>query len=606
MKMLQVYNSQGAPLHLGQQLGNGGEGAVYEIQGISDRVAKIYHKSIDSTQIAKLTGMVRGATPALMLVGAWPTDLLREKPNGTAIGLVMPKVKQEYREIHHLYGPSARKREFPNADWAFLVHTARNIAFVFDVIHSYGHVIGDVNQGNILVNSNAECRLIDCDSFQIKDGTNIYPCNVGVPMFTPPELQNRPFAGIVRTQNHDNFGLALLCFHLLFMGRHPFAGKYAGKEDMPIERAIREFRFAYGASAASKQMSAPPNVLGIEAIPYRMRSLFERAFNDASTQAAARPTPREWLQELDSLRSGLRTCSQNSVHKYLGTLNSCPWCRLEQANGIFFFLSKMNVVVGDIFDLNQVWARIQAVQPLTIGSLPVQVPRNSVKPTPLPPRQRGFWAFVSSIFSDPDAEELSRRRRVLEQAKREWQSAQDAWRNTRWNQAFQRKRKELEKLCQEWENLKSSYERDKEQAMLIAYLERFLIEDAQIPGVGEKLTLTLQAWGIETAADISYVSVSAVNGFGPKRTGDLVAWRNSLESQFRRLPQAQKNLLTPQLDQRYSQRRLQIERSLRGGAEELQAINQHIRQKQEQFFQECRPIAQRLAQAEADAAVIRI
>lgn len=517
----------------------------------------------------------------------------------------MPKVKQEYREIHHLYGPSARKRDFPNADWAFLVHAARNVAFVFDVIHSYGHVIGDVNQGNILVNSSAECRLIDCDSFQVKDGGDVYPCNVGVPMFTPPELQNRPFTGIIRTQNHDNFGLALLCFHLLFMGRHPFAGKYAGKEEMPIERAIRESRFAFGALAASKQMTAPPNVLEMEAIPYRMKILFERAFNDTSAQAAARPTPREWIQELDALRNGLRTCSQNPVHKYFGTLQSCPWCKLEQTSGISFFLSRVSTVVGDVFNLDQVWARIQAVQPVTIGALPVQIPRNSVNSTPLPPQRRGFWAFVSSIFSDPDEEEFSRRRRALEQAEREWQSAQDAWRNTRWNQAFHKKRKELERLRQEYENLKNSYDRDKEQAMLTALNKRFLIEDAQIPGVGEKLALTLQAWGIETAADVSSASVSAVNGFGPKRTKDLVDWRNGVEANFRRLSQTQKNIPTPQLDQRYSQKRLQIERSLRGGAEELQAITQQIRQKQEQFFQECRPIAQRLAQAEADAAVKR-
>ena len=26
--------------------------------------------------------------------------------------------------------------------------------------------------------------------------------------------------------NHDNFGLAVLIFQLLFMGRHPFSGRY--------------------------------------------------------------------------------------------------------------------------------------------------------------------------------------------------------------------------------------------------------------------------------------------------------------------------------------------------------------------------------------------
>ena len=600
-----LYNSQGAALQLGQQLGKGGEGVVYEVQDVSDKVAKIYHNPADAKRIAKLAGMVTAATPKLVEVAAWPTDVLREKPNGIVKGLLMPKVKKDYREIHHLYGPAARKRDFPKADWAFLIHTAKNVAIIFDIIHSYGHVIGDVNQGNILVNAKAECKLIDCDSFQITSGGTTYSCEVGVPMFTPPELQNRPFAGSVRTQNHDNFGLALLCFHLLFMGRHPFAGKYAGKEDMPIDRAIREFRFAYSVAAASKQMTPPPNVLGMDSIPYRLRNLFERAFNDASAQSAVRPTPREWIQELDTLQTGLRTCNQNPIHKYLSTLGSCPWCKLEQSSGIFFFLSKVSVVVGDAFDLNQVWGLIQAVQPLSVGSLPIQVPRNLVKPAPLPPQQGGFWGLVFSIFSDPDAEEFSRRRRALEQAQREWENAQNTWRNKRWNQAFQKQLKKLEGLRQEWENLRASYDREKEQAVLNAYLDRFLIEDAHIPGVGEKLTLTLQVWGVETAADVSYAHISAVDGFGPKRTADLLAWRTGLETSFRRLPQAQRNIPTLQLDQQYAQKRLQLERSLRNGPEALKETNKQIIQKQERFLQECLPIAQRLAQAEADASAMR-
>jgi DNA-binding helix-hairpin-helix protein with protein kinase domain len=41
------------------------------------------------------------------------------------------------------------------------------------------------------------------------------------------------------------------------MGRHPFAGRYLGLGEMPIERAIAECRFAYSRdSAQSVQKSA--------------------------------------------------------------------------------------------------------------------------------------------------------------------------------------------------------------------------------------------------------------------------------------------------------------------------------------------------------------
>jgi DNA-binding helix-hairpin-helix protein with protein kinase domain len=50
-----------------------------------------------------------------------------------------------------------------------------------------------------------------------------------------------------------------MIFLLLFMGRHPFSGRFLGKGDMPIAKAISELRFAYSAMRADVQMDRPPN-----------------------------------------------------------------------------------------------------------------------------------------------------------------------------------------------------------------------------------------------------------------------------------------------------------------------------------------------------------
>ena len=192
----QLYDGRGNLIKLGRQLGVGGEGTVYEIQNSSNEVAKLYHKPISSEKTAKLNAMVGSATSQLIKVAAWPTNILQDRPGGEVKGLVMPKV-ENYREIHHLYGPAHRKRDFPKADWAFLIHAARNVASVFEIIHNHDHVISDVNQGNILVAVDATCKLIDCDSFQITSNTQTFYCEVGVPQFTPPELQSHPFKGIL-------------------------------------------------------------------------------------------------------------------------------------------------------------------------------------------------------------------------------------------------------------------------------------------------------------------------------------------------------------------------------------------------------------------------
>ncbi len=84
---------------------------------------------------------------------------------------------------------------------------------LFATVHEHGHVVGDVNQNSFMVGRDSKVVLIDSDSFQINANGTLHLCEVGVSHFTPPELQTlSSFVGFERTENHDNFGLALLIF----------------------------------------------------------------------------------------------------------------------------------------------------------------------------------------------------------------------------------------------------------------------------------------------------------------------------------------------------------------------------------------------------------
>jgi hypothetical protein len=109
-----------------------------------------------------------------------------------------------------------------------------------------------------------------------------------------------PFTGIVRNQNHDNFGLAVPIFLMLFMGRHPFAGRYLGSGEMPIPRAIKECRFAYGARRANVQMEKPPGTPSLSIVGDEIGFMFERAFAGEMI-AGGRPLPRDWIEGLERL-----------------------------------------------------------------------------------------------------------------------------------------------------------------------------------------------------------------------------------------------------------------------------------------------------------------
>ena len=377
----QVFDAKGNPIKLGRQLGRGGEGAVFDAPSEPDYVAKIYHAAVPSDKAEKIQGMASHFSTKLLEFAAWPIKAIYKNGNKDGLcGFLMPKVLG-YREIHVLYSPAQRKKEFPKASWDFLIRVARNLACAIGTIHEQGHVIGDVNQKNFLVSSQATVKVIDCDSFQVNFSGKVFPCEVGVGHFIPPELQNRPLDRVERFQDHDNFGLALLIFHLLFMGRHPFVG-ISRSGDMSIEQAISEYRFAYGNQAKNLGLEQPPNTLPLKTVSYPISDLFEQAFGSSHKQKG-RPTAKKWVDALETLEKELRSCQQ-PTHKYHRSISSCPWCELEKS-GIYCFLGVVrvqNLNLG-LQDMRSVWASIEAIQEAALGPFP-NVPFPSAVAAPIP------------------------------------------------------------------------------------------------------------------------------------------------------------------------------------------------------------------------------
>ena len=286
----------------------------------------------------------------------------------------MPKITKR-KNIHHLYGPKSRLQDFPKADWRFLVRAAANTAIAFSTIHDAKCVIGDVNHGSIMVAEDATVRLIDCDSFQVNVQNHYFRCEVGIETFTPPELQGKTFRDVIRTANHDNFGLAVMIFHLLFMGRHPFAGRFSGAGDMPIARAIKECRFPYGANQNAIQMSPPPGTPPLSFAGGEVAGMFETAFSNSTFQGG-RPTARAWVLALQALETKTKHCTANSGHWHPAHLSTCPWCQMEAhgAKPLFpFIIPTFLGASGPSVDLEAMWRHLNSLQfPNSIPAIPVQ------------------------------------------------------------------------------------------------------------------------------------------------------------------------------------------------------------------------------------------
>lgn len=331
---------RGRRIELGTVIGKGGEGTVYEVVGQVGAVAKLYHsKAIPDTKAAKLKVMVEASNDQLFKVSAWPKATVHSETNRAIRGIIMDRVSG-YREIHTLYSPAHRNSAFPKADWGFLLRTAENLARAFSVLHRNGQVIGDVNQSNVLVASDALVKLIDTDSFRVSFNGRSFPCEVGVPLFTPPELQGKNFRDVDRLESHDLFGLAVLIFHLLFMGRHPFSGRSTGSGDGPtIEQAISEGRFAFSVNAARLQMQPPPHAPQLTLVPRPVAELFEQAFAVPAAASSRRPSAQQWLDGLSRISGELNVCKTDRGHRYGRHLSSCPWCDLVTRGSPNFFVT---------------------------------------------------------------------------------------------------------------------------------------------------------------------------------------------------------------------------------------------------------------------------
>src|SRR5262249_42528774 len=206
--------------------------------------------------------------------------------------------------------------------------------------------------------------------------------------YTPPELQGLAFKEIDRGPQHDYFGLAVLIFQLLFIGRHPFSGRFLGQGEMPLERAIRELRFAYGDDAEVSQMQPPPGALTWNALPLPLMGLFRRSFLTVSD--AVRAQPQEWIEPMEKLAKSLKKCGLHSGHFYYDKLSNCPWCEIESRARVRLFNFMLSGANGTRkgFRLDEIWREIESIEWPNVAL----TPQNKERYEPVASREAVFFA----------------------------------------------------------------------------------------------------------------------------------------------------------------------------------------------------------------------
>lgn len=129
-----------------KKLGEGGEGAVFDVHGHPNLVAKIYHPHrINASLAAKVVAMTQNppedATrkPLNHVSIAWPMEVLYSGKQ--FVGYIMPKLKKS-DDLYDLLQPQQRAKQHGSLNHRHLYRTARNLAIAIDAIHRKGYVLG--------------------------------------------------------------------------------------------------------------------------------------------------------------------------------------------------------------------------------------------------------------------------------------------------------------------------------------------------------------------------------------------------------------------------------------------------------------------------------
>ena len=571
---LKLYGRNNTEYTTGRELGRGGEGQVYDVLGQSGLVLKIYNELPPPERAAKLAHMAATATPEIDAYAAWPKDIVTDD-TGATVGFVMKKLGG-YVPLHMLFSPMDRKKMFPDKGYNFLAHVARNLATAFHKLHQAGIIVGDVNEGNVLINAAGMVAFIDCDSFQVQQGGNYFFCEVGVPRYTPPELLTAAtFSNIVRTVNTDSFSMSVLLFQLLFLGRHPYAGRHTSAQDIDEETAIKRREFAYSLYNKQKKLQPPPDSLPITSLPPALVVLFHQAF-----EQDARPVPAEWVKALDGLLADMITCTEHRLHTYPSQLEECPWCRFRGKRGIVYFLDDNHLHAHQVLDNIEHFVNGFRIETLELKKWNGPLTFPFMAPAPVEPQYRRYrrhmritetwlvilsllmllvspyiavvlivcgtwWVFKLSPWTKRIKKELATRityqkwmRNKLDAMIREHDSPADLAAYKKALQQLQDAVHHFTGLPREFDRQRTIMEEEVYNRQLRQYLATFSILEHDIPSFGGGRKAALIGSGIYTAADIGKLSQIKVPGIGPKNQQVLISWQRQVSSGFTYIPDA--------------------------------------------------------------------
>lgn len=317
-----------------EPLGRGGEGSVYRVDcpGLGqDLVAKLYHQPSQAQQ-DKCQAMVQ-ARPATDSI-CWPKALVwaRGSDGGAHFqGFAMDRLDSaNFLPWSVLAHTKDRRAQAGGFDFRYALTAAANLAAALGAVHAAGHVVGDVNESNVFVASDATVRIIDADSAQIQGEGQLFTCTVGKPEYTASELVGTDFKQVRRTPGSDTFAWAVMVYQLVTGGAHPTDGSYAKDDEPPsVPTRIKNGWMPSLQGGRAGDLAAVPRIPA-GALP---RSLQQILLATLEADPKRRADLASAHAGIGQVLANLVPCDREAGHYYDRRDGRCGWCEHKARTG---------------------------------------------------------------------------------------------------------------------------------------------------------------------------------------------------------------------------------------------------------------------------------
>lgn len=336
MKLLAAKPGDKGEIEIEEEpLGKGGEGAVHSVithslstlPNADDLVVKLYYEPEAENRPQKIRSMIL-APPDSDSV-AWPLAAVQK--NGKFAGYMMTKLDyNKFRPWADLAHSQTRRKTAKDFDVLYAMTAIRNFAVAIEAVHDEGHRIGDINESNMFVGSDARVFLVDTDSAQIRDPKQdkIYPCLVGKPEYTAAEISHGSLKDHKRTEETDVFGFAVAAYQMLLGGPHPADAVFNHPDpDVDPPKTIEKIRSGSFPALSSKtdpsqNLVAPPRV-AISGVPLVIQKAL---LTSLSPDPANRLSLSTLVDTFDNTSDQMVQCSTVKQHWYDQRDGACGWC----------------------------------------------------------------------------------------------------------------------------------------------------------------------------------------------------------------------------------------------------------------------------------------